>query len=169
MCMCRPSHRLGCRNIDQLLNHPWFGSINWRDIENKTALPYFLPGGRLAIDTSEQMSNLATYLRKEEELEMSQMDLILPEQEMLFEKFDFVSSEYEPWYSNIAHSRASLSHSNGGHGNRYFASLRFTSPYLTLVSDFSNISSCFSRRPINFRNVVQSVFSCNYYSYTFHY
>lgn len=32
----RPSHRLGCRNIESLLQHPWFRTINWRDIENKT-------------------------------------------------------------------------------------------------------------------------------------
>ena len=55
----RPTYRLGCANIDELMQHPWLKENkvnNWTELENKSFQPFFKPGKRFLKDGFEQFS-----------------------------------------------------------------------------------------------------------------
>jgi hypothetical protein len=102
----RPSHRLGCRNIEGLVSHPWFRDINWADIESKTAHPSFVPGVKPTVTSNALAEEFANYMREEEEKDRLEGCGNITEQGMMFDNFDFIAQEFQDIKASVPSLRA---------------------------------------------------------------
>lgn len=92
----RPSHRLGCRNILFLVNHPWFrehGVLEWDKVERRQLLPTFMPNGSHLRETSSNVDIMEVINGSDDQYHHLYLPAISEEEEKVFAGFEYISSD----------------------------------------------------------------------------